>query len=290
MAKYSGGGAPPPPKKPPAERVLLSSPAKAHIDAPLTIGEQRAKAIAVGRAIGRVSAALTAAQAAAVAARDRATGAAAAPRKVRSVASARAAREQMEKEALPAALGGLAVEEEPPDEPELTTVDEEQGGDDAEAGAASSSTGLPALCEVWSAKCEELYDDSRVFCVRLSQCGAPSSLLGAAMGRSAPSTRALAAPRTYSTTRRLIRTRRRTQRCDCLRPAYDGVQAVLSSSQTLLARSSDGRRARRRSVWRLSRRRATRFMRSTAHWTAGSSRRPARIRPFAFTTNRVWSW
>ena len=42
----------------------------------------------------------------------------------------------MEKEALPAALGGLAVEEEPPDEPELTTVDEEQGGDDAEAGAS----------------------------------------------------------------------------------------------------------------------------------------------------------
>ena len=179
MAKYSGGGAPPPPKKPPAERVLLSSPAKAHIDAPLTIGEQRAKAIAVGRAIGRVSAALTAAQAAAVAARDRATGAAAAPRKVRSVASARAAREQMEKEALPAALGGLAVEEEPPDEPELTTVDEEPGGDDAEAGAASSSTGPPALCEVWSAKCEELYDDSRVFCVRLSQCG---TLLAAGCG------------------------------------------------------------------------------------------------------------
>ena len=156
MAKYGGASASAPVQK---ARIYSAPPSEIRPPAPLTYFEQKAKAVAVGRAAGMQAAGLAAAQMAAIAYRERAASGKA-PR-LRSVAAARAARED-----LPVALGGLALEE-PPDDP--------SPAEDVPRQPAShpSSLSLPELGALWEARCEDVSEDSvaRVFCVRFSNEG-----------------------------------------------------------------------------------------------------------------------
>ena len=164
LEKYSGAAAVPPRVN--AEPVLVAKPVDPHRDAPLTYNEQKAKAVAMGRAAGQMAAALGAAHAAAIAATFRASKPEAGPRRLRSIASARAAREQEDREALPMGFGGLAVEEVEP-------IDRAIDVDDASPTwrAPYSGPPLPEFEALWTASLDDGDNDARVFSVRISTCG-----------------------------------------------------------------------------------------------------------------------
>ena len=165
MAKYAGNSEVPP--KANVEPVLVSKPRDPHCDAPLTYNEQRARAIAVGRSAGQMSASLGAAHAAAVAASLRAANPEAGPRRLRSIASARAAREREEREALPVGFGGLTTEEIEPMETAVVDVDDAPTPREVPAGPQHTE-----LDPLWSTSLDDgLHDDARVFSVRMSACG-----------------------------------------------------------------------------------------------------------------------
>ena len=173
MAKYSGNAvsAAPAPPSVTAEKVMVHTP---RTEIPLTYNEQKAKAIAVGRAAGTMAARLAAAQAAAVSASIRNTSPSKGP-KLRAVAAAKAARED-----LPEILGGDVAQAAPVD----LLNDSAPPSRPASAATApplSAVDSIPELDVRWVTRLEEASEDedTRVFCVRFSH---DSTLLAAGCG------------------------------------------------------------------------------------------------------------
>ena len=183
MMKYSGGAAPPPPKAH-VEPVLLAAPTVLHQDAPLQVGELRAKRIkemanarslrTLGQAFQGWHTSSTAAIAAAAAARPKSS-------RVRAIAAVREARKDM-----PASLGGDVGAPEDYDDargsspPELEAMGTQaEDGDPDDVAAASRRSSMPELEAKWAADVEDWYEDGRAFCVRYSADG---TLLAAGCG------------------------------------------------------------------------------------------------------------
>ena len=173
MAKY-GGGSKSSARKPKSSECVLVANTWAGGDAPLTEGELKAKELAMRKAEAKatINRYISGKHCNAVPAPEEVPRPSSSSRpsssRVRSVAAARAARE-----ALPMALGGLAMEAPDVTEPELELVYGSSRGEPDEPS-------LPSLPVLWEAWCDELEgEEARVFSVRVSQCG---TLLAAGCG------------------------------------------------------------------------------------------------------------